>query len=72
MQRRHYDRRISTAALPTTCCSEAGHVAGTNTTEGQALWQPGGDEDDDHFREGDRYLRLVYDDDDEGNCHIAV
>ena len=30
------------------------------TTEGQALWQPGGAEQDSHFREGNRHLRLAY------------
>ena len=27
-------------------------MARTKTTEGQALWQPGGDEEDSRFREG--------------------
>ena len=36
-QRRHHDCRTSTTALPTTRCSEPGHVARTKTTEGQAL-----------------------------------
>ena len=40
-------------------------MARTNTTEGQALWQPGGAKEDSHFREGDRHLRLAYDDDDD-------
>ena len=40
-------------------------MARSNTTEGQALWQPGGAEEDSHFREGDSHLRLTYDDDDE-------
>ena len=53
------DCRTSTAALPTTWYSEAGHVARTDTTEGQALWQSGGFEDDSHFREGVRHLRLA-------------
>ena len=63
MQRRHHDCRISTAALPTTRCSEVGHVASTKTTEGQTLQQPGGAEENSRFREGDRHLRLAYDDD---------
>ena len=40
--------------------SEVGHVAWTKTTEGQALWQPGGAEEDSHFREGNRHLHLAY------------
>ena len=46
MQCIYHDCRTSTAALPTTWCYEAGHVARTNTTEEQALWQPGGAEED--------------------------
>ena len=42
-------------------CSETEHVARTSTTEGQALWQRGGAEEDSYFREGDRHLRLAYD-----------
>ena len=37
-------------------------MARTNTTEGQGLWQPGGAEEDSHFREGNRHLCLAYDD----------
>ena len=40
-------------------------MARTNTTEGQALWQPGGDEEDSHFCEGDRHLRPAYNDEEE-------
>ena len=29
------------------------------STDGQALWQPGGAEEDSLFREGDRHLRLA-------------
>ena len=64
MQRRHHDRRTFAAALPTTWCSEAGHVARANTIEGQASWQPGGAEEDSYFREGVRHLRLVCDEED--------
>ena len=35
-------------------------MARTDTTEGQALWQPGGAEEDSRFREGDRHLHLAY------------
>ena len=34
-------------------------MARTETTEGQALWQPGGAEEDRLFREGDRLVGLV-------------
>ena len=37
----------------------------TNATEGQALWQPGGAEEDSHFRESNRHVRLEYEDDEE-------
>ena len=60
MLRRHHDCRTSATALPVTWCSEAGHVARTKTTEGQALWQPGGAKEDSRFREGNRHLRLAY------------
>ena len=55
-QHRHHDCRTSTAALPTTRCSEAGHVARTDTTERQALGQPGRAEEDSRSREDDRHL----------------
>ena len=40
-------------------------MARAGTTEGQALWQPGGSEEESRFREGDWHLRLAYDDDEE-------
>ena len=40
-------------------------MARTNTTEGQAVWQPGGAEEDSCFREGNRHLCLAYDDEEE-------
>ena len=40
-------------------------MAGTNTSEGQALWQPGGADEDSRLREGDRHRHLAYDDDEE-------
>ena len=40
-------------------------MARTDTTEGQALWQPGGAEEDSRFLEGDRHLHLANDDDEE-------
>ena len=36
-------------------------MAGTDASEGQALWQPGGAEDS-RLREGNRHLHLAYDD----------
>ena len=41
-------------------------MAGTNASEGQALWQPGGAEVDSRLREGNRHLHLAYDDKEEG------
>ena len=61
MQQRHHDCRTSATARPTKRGSEAGHVARTETTEGQAVWQPGRAEEDSDFCEGDRRLGLVYD-----------
>ena len=58
MQRKHYDYRTSTAAL--------------STTEGQAVWQPGGAEEDSRFREGDRHLCLAYDEEEEDYCATVV
>ena len=65
MQRRHHNCRRPTVELSTTCCYEAGHMAGTDASEGQALWQPGGVEEDSRLREGNRHLHLGYDDDDD-------
>ena len=65
MQRRHHDCRTSTAALSTARCYEAGHMAGSDTTKGQAVWQPGGAEDDSRLREGNRHLHLAYDEEEE-------
>ena len=36
-------------------------MARTETTEGQALWQPGGAEEDSHFPEGNGHLRPAHD-----------
>ena len=52
-------------SIVVTWCFEAGHVARTDTTEGQALWQPGGAEEDSCCHEGDRHLRLVYEEGEE-------
>ena len=43
-------------------------MARTETTEGQALWQPGGAEEDSRFREGDRHLRLAYEEEQIAKC----
>ena len=47
------------------CQLEAGRVARTSTAEGQALWQPGGAEENSRFPEGYMHLRLAYDDEEE-------
>ena len=44
-------------------------MARTDTTEGQALWQPGGAEEDSRFREGDRHLRLACDEGEDYHYH---
>ena len=36
-------------------------MAGSNNSEGQAVWQPGGAEEDSCLREGNRRLHLAYD-----------
>ena len=41
-------------------------MAGTDASEGQALWQPGGAEEDSRLREGNRHLHLAYDEEEEG------
>ena len=53
----------------TTGCFEAGHVAWTDTTEGQALWQPGGVEEDSRLHGGNRHFHLAYDEE-EDSQHI--
>ena len=40
-------------------------MAGTDASEGQALRQTGGAEEDSRLREGNRHLHLAYDDDEE-------
>ena len=65
MQRRHHDCRTSTAALSTARCYEAGHMAGSDATEGQAVWQPGGAEEDSRLREGNRHLHLAHEEEEE-------
>ena len=35
-------------------------MAGTDASEGQAVWQPGGAEEDSRLREGNRHLHLEY------------
>ena len=36
-------------------------MAGTDASEGQAVWQPGGAEEDSRLREDNRHLHLAYD-----------
>ena len=40
-------------------------MAGSDASEGQAVWQPGGAEEDSRLREGNRHLRLAYDEEEE-------
>ena len=40
-------------------------MAGPDASEGQAVWQPGGAEEDSRLREGNRHLHLAYDDEEE-------
>ena len=40
-------------------------MSGSDTSEGQAVWQPGGAEEDSRLREGNRHLHLAYDDEEE-------
>ena len=40
-------------------------MAGSDGSEGQAVWQPGGAEEDSRLREGNRHLHLAYDDEEE-------
>ena len=40
-------------------------MAGTDASEGQALWQPGGAEEDGRLREGNRHLHLAYGEEEE-------
>ena len=40
-------------------------MAGTDASEGQALWHPGGAKEDSRLREGNRHLHLAYDDEEE-------
>ena len=42
-------------------------MAGTHASEGQAVWQPGGAEEDSRLREGNRHLHLAYDEEEEGS-----
>ena len=45
-------------------------MARTDIAEGQALWQPGGAEEDSGFLEGDRHLHLAHDDNEEEDVYI--
>ena len=65
MQSRYHDSGAPAAALTTTGCREAGHMARPDTTEGRTLWQPGAAEEGCCFRAGVRHLHLLDDGDDE-------
>ena len=47
-------------------------MAGSDATEGQAVWQPGGAEEDSRLREGNRHLHLAYDDDEEEESELPT
>ena len=40
-------------------------MAGPDASEGQAVWQPGGAEEDSRLREGNRHLHLAYDEEED-------
>ena len=40
-------------------------MAGSDASEGQAVWQPGGAEEDSRLREDNRHLHLVNDDEED-------
>ena len=42
-------------------------MARTDASEGQALWQPGGAEEDGRLREGNRHLHLAYEEEEEAH-----
>ena len=47
-------------------------MAWTDATEGQALWKPGGAEEDSRLREGNKHLHLAYDDEEEEDIHTLL
>ena len=40
-------------------------MTGSDASEGQAVWQPGGAEEDSRLREGNRHLHLAYNEEEE-------
>ena len=44
-------------------------MAGSDVSEGQAVWQPGGAEEDSRLHEGNRHLHLAYDEEEEEDPH---
>ena len=72
MQLIHHTRTTSTAALSTTWCFEAGHAARSDTNERQALWYPGGAEEDSRFRVGDRHRRLLHNNEEDNDYKINI
>ena len=49
-------------------------MAGSDASEGQAVWLPKGAQEDSRLREGNRHLHLAYDDEEEETslkrCHV--
>ena len=46
-------------------------MAGSDASEGQAVWQPGGAEEDSRLRVGNRHLHLAYDEEEEEEGHTT-
>ena len=46
-------------------------MAGSDASEGQAVWQPGGAEEDSRLREGNRHLHLAYDEEEEDHTQLC-
>ena len=47
-------------------------MAGPDASEGQAVWQPGGAEEDSRLREGNRHLHLAYDEEEEDTSDLKI
>ena len=45
-------------------------MAGSDASEGQAVWKPGGAEEDSRLCEGNRHLHLAYDEEEDRSCRL--
>ena len=45
-------------------------MAGSDASEGQAVWQPGGAEEDSRLSEGNGHLHLAYDEEEEDSQNV--